>query len=124
MIGKKYKKPYYQKLAEFRETDIRYIGSGGYKVAQKEFGKDVDKMLKENKWNIPDKEKIYLEYVDDKYKRQKMTNIKSREKHKEIINKYPDLYKQYKDAILRVKYFYTRKDLPVKPIPKKWPEYI
>src|SRR5579883_2067758 len=124
MIGKKYKMPYYQKLAEFRETDIRYIGSGGYETAKKEFGKDVDKKLKENIWNIPDKERIYLEYVDDKNKRQKLSSAMNKERQKELINKYPDLYRQYKDAILRIKYKYTQKNLPIKAIPKKWPEYI
>src|SRR5579885_2205656 len=119
-----YKKPYYKKLKEFRQTDIRYIGSGGFVTARKEFGKDVDKKLIDNIWNIPKKDQIYLEYVDEKYKNEKARSKMDKEKRKELISKYPAIYKNYKDALLRLKYSYEKKGLIIKPIPKVWPDYI
>src|SRR5579875_2148700 len=77
----KIKMSYYQRLNEFRNTDIRYIGSGGYHLARKEFGLNVGKRL--DKYNIPKKDKIYLKYADERYKREKQSEIKAKQNQKE-----------------------------------------
>src|SRR5579883_3109379 len=105
---------YYQRLNEFRNTDVRYIGSGGYHLARKEFGLNVGKRL--DKYKIPQKDKIYLKYADERYKREKQSEIKAKQNQKEQQQKNPKTYKSYHDELLMLKYKYLNSGLNIKNV--------
>lgn len=119
-------RPYDRFMNDFRSTDIRYQGSGGYRLAQQELAQEKfrDEVKSEVQKLQNEKSKLYLSYLNNAYfdrrKKAHEAYIRRQEAIYESNRRFPGEYQEYKNKVQNIQRGYYDRGVYTGRVPKAW----